>query len=211
MTRNLLLKKLRIDGADFVDSKRLKHYCSSLGLEYSRSVRYLLARKYMIRIFRGIFYLRSIEERDTTKSSYNHLELVAKGLELKGIKGWYFGLHTALKLNNATHESFSIEDVMSASLFRAKPIGIAGHRFKFYKISSKLVSFGVLEKENLRYSDLEKTLLDFAYIWRYGGMSEAKIADGLSEWSDDASRDKIDRYIDYYPKAIKNAIDMAIT
>ena len=78
--------------------------------------------KYIIRIFRGIFYVKSLEEIKYKKVKYNHLELVAKGLELKGVKHWYFGLHTALKLNNATHEYFTIDYVITDSFYRNKPI-----------------------------------------------------------------------------------------
>jgi hypothetical protein len=54
-----------------------------------------------VRIFRGIFYIKSAEEIDMRRDRYNHLELVAKGLELKGVKDWYFGLYTALKVTSS--------------------------------------------------------------------------------------------------------------
>ena len=151
--------------------------------------------------------MKSVEERDSGANRYNHLELVSKGLKLKGVDRWYFSLHTALKFNNATHESFSIDDIMSASIFRARPMAIAGHNFKFYKVSNKLMDFGIVEKDGMQYSDLEKTILDFAYLWRYGGLSDAKIAAGLSEWSSGASKEKMKKYISNYPKALKGTMD----
>lgn len=207
MSRNLLLRKLRIDRVEFIGSKELKRYCNSVNADYEKSVRYLLSRKYMTRIFRGVFYVRSMEERESGTTSYNHLELVSKGLKLKGVSDWYFGLHTALKFNNATHESFGIEDVMSTSLFRSRPMEIAGHSFKFYKVSSKLMGFGVVDKDGIRYSDLEKTLLDFAYLWKYRGLSDAKIAADLSEWSKGASKKKIKDYMPRYPKALGETVE----
>jgi len=207
MSRNLLLRKLRIAHVDFIDSRGLGSHCRAMGLDYDASVRYLLARKYMIRIFRGVFYLRSVEERDSGATRYNHLELVARGLELKGVRSWYFGLHTALKINNVTHESFGIDDVMSTSVFRARPMTIAGHSFKFYKVSGRLMGFGIVEKGGIRYSDLEKTILDFAYLWRYGGLPDAKIAADLSEWSAGASRKKIRGYLGNYPKALRETVE----
>ena len=95
----------------------------------------------------------------------SHLELAARGLEIKKVKNWYFGLHTALKLNNMTHESFAIEEVISDSLFRAKPIKIANYNFKFIKLPRKLFGFGVEERNGLTISDPEKTVLDFIYLW----------------------------------------------
>jgi hypothetical protein len=206
MSKNLLLRKLHIEHVDFVDSKRLRRYCSSLGLDYNTAVSYLLVRKYMIRIFRGIFYVRTLEERDSGTNLYSHLELVSRGLKLKGIDKWYFGLHTALKLNNVTHESFNIDDIMSTTLFRPKPMVIAGHKFKFYKVSSKLMGFGIVEKDGLKYSNLEKTILDFAYLWRYSGISDAKITADLSEWSRGASKERIKSYMGNYPKSLRPTI-----
>ena len=191
MTRNILLRKLRLERASFISAEDLKRYCVSLGADYDSSVNYLIARKHLVRIFKGIFYLRSLDEIELGSSRYNHLELLSKGMEMKGIKEWYFGMHTALKLNNMTHESFNLDDVMSASIFRAKPISMAGHRFKFYKVSKKILGFGVIEKSKIRYSDPEKTILDFAYIWKYEGISDAKISDGLSDWASGISRQNL--------------------
>ncbi len=98
------------------------------------------------------------------------MELVARGITLKGVKDWYFGLHSALKINNMTHEEFGIDEVISSEIFRAKPIKIVGHKFRFNKVSKKLLGFGVIENGALRYSDREKTILDFIYFWRYNGI-----------------------------------------
>ncbi|HXG07947.1 MAG TPA: hypothetical protein VNI77_11560 [Nitrososphaera sp.] len=62
---------------------------------------------------------------------------------MKGIGNWYFGLHTALKLNNMTHEHFAAEDVISDLLFRAKPLNISGSKFKFTQLSPRPMSFGI--------------------------------------------------------------------
>ena len=156
-----LLRKLRLNGKEFITDLDLKEYCSLFELTYADTVAYLLRKKYLIRIFRGIFYVRSVEEVILGRSKYSHFQLVARGLELKKIENWYFGLHTALKLNNMTHEYFAIEDVLSDTLFRAAPISIAGHKFRFTKISSSLMDFGTLKDRGIRFSDPEKTILDF--------------------------------------------------
>lgn len=63
---------------------------------------------------------------------------------------------TALKLNNMTHESFAIEEVISDSLFRARPIKIANYNFRFAKHSKKLLDFGTEKRNGLEFSDPEK-------------------------------------------------------
>ena len=109
----------------------------------------------MIRIFRGIFYVKSLDEIKLGKNKYSHIDLVAKGLALKSVKNWYFGLYTALKLNNMKHEHFTIDYVVNDKILRIKPITIAGYKFKFVKLKSALFSFGIIGK-NLKYSDPKK-------------------------------------------------------
>ena len=80
----LLLRKLRIDHKDFITDNELKSYCKTFELDYTYISRYYQRRGVFVRIFRGIFYIKSAEEIDMRRDRYNHLELVAKGLELKG-------------------------------------------------------------------------------------------------------------------------------
>jgi predicted transcriptional regulator of viral defense system len=206
---SLLLKKLRLDKKEFITSVELKLYCKAMALNYEKTIKYFVSRGYLIRIFKGIFYVKSLDEAKLGKSKYNHLELVAKGLELKGVKSWYFGLYTALKFNNITHESFAIEYVVNDKLLRSKPINIAGYKFRFLKLTPKLLEFGIIEN-NLKYSDAEKTILDFIYTWRYNGVPKEKIALDVSEWAKDLSSEKTKKYALNYPKTVQKIADMVI-
>jgi hypothetical protein len=198
-----LLRKLWMDEKEFVTAGELRAYCRLFRLDYPAVVDYFVKRRYFIRIFRGVFYVKSLEEAKQVRSKYNHLELVAKGLELKKVSNWYFGLHTALKLNNMTHETFVVEDVVSDKLFRANPFAIAGYKFKFSRLSSSLLGFGIRKGENgVRYSDPEKTMLDFIYIWRYNGIPEDKIAADIREWARHASKNRLRNYARKYPSTV---------
>ena len=199
---SLLLKKLRMDKKEFVTSDELKRYCKAMELNYETSIKYFVYRDYLTRIFKGIFYVKPLDEVKLGKSRYSHLELVTKGLELKGVKNWYFGLYTALKLNNMTHEHFAVDYVVNDRLFRSKPMSIAGYKFRFIKLSPRLVKFGIVEDE-LRYSDAEKTILDFIYIWRYNGVPKEKIILDVSEWTKDLSGEKARKYALNYPKTVQ--------
>jgi hypothetical protein len=42
-----------------------------------------------------------------------------------------------------TCEHFAVEDVVSDVLFRPNPVAIAGHKFRFIKLSPSLIEFGV--------------------------------------------------------------------
>jgi len=203
MPMSHLLRKLWMDKKEFVTAEELKTYCRSMRMDYATVVSYFVKRKYFVRVLRGIFYVKSLEEAKLGRSRYNHLELVARGLELKKVSNWYFGLHTALKLNNMTHETFAVEDVINDKLFRANPFTIAGYKFKFSKLSCSLLDFGIKKGENgVRYSDREKTVLDFIYIWRYNGIPEEKIVADVSGWAKSASKEKLRAYAKKYPKTV---------
>jgi hypothetical protein len=210
MKMSLLVEKMWIENKEFVTSEELKGYCKSMKMDYSLVVRYLSSRKHLVRIFRGVFYVRSLEELKLGRSKYNHLELVAKGLELKGVENWYFGLHSALKLNNMTHEHFAIEEVVSDSVFRANPFDIAGYKFRFVKLSPPLVSFGIKEERALRYSDPEKTILDFIYLARQKGVPADRIVADVSSWAKGLSKDRLRKYAKKYPKTVAAIADMVI-
>lgn len=180
-----------------------------MGLNYEITIRHLVTRGYLTRIFKGIFYVKSLDEVKLGMFKYSNPELVAKGLELKGIKNWYFGLYTALKFNNMTHESFSVDCVINDKLLRSKPINIAGYKYKFIKLSPKLMQFGIIE-DNLKYSDPEKTILDFIYTWRYNGVPREKIILDVSEWAKDISTEKTIKYSINYPKTVQEIADTVV-
>ena len=205
MKESVLLKKLRRDNIEFVTSTELKDYCKRMNLNYRSAIGHFVSRGHLTRIFKGIFYVKSLDELKLGKAKYNYLELVAKGLELKGVKNWYFGLYTALKFNNLTHEHFAIEYVVNDKIFRAKPIKIAGYKFRFVKLKPSLFIFGII-KNGLRYSDPEKTILDFIYRWRYNAIPKEKIASDISEWTKNLSKQKVKEYSKHYPKTVQDTI-----
>ena len=209
MTIKLLLKKLYLSGREFVTDEEIKNLCKVLNLDYKNTVNYLLRKEYLLRIFRGIFYLKSLNEIKFGKSKYSHLELVSKGLELKKVKNWYFALYTALKLNNLTHEHFAVDYVISDEIFRSKPIKIAGYKFKFIKLKPDLFKFGII-KNSIRYSDPEKTILDFIYIWRYNGVPEEKITTDLSDYAGRLSKKRIMEYARHYPKTVMKIAEKVV-
>jgi len=207
MGLNPLLKKLYLDKKEFVTSNILKKYCKKLDLDYDGTIKNLMFSGYLIRIFKGIFYIKSLEEIELGRTRYSYLELISKGLELKGVKNWYFGLYSALKLNNMTHEEFTIDHIINDILFRAKPIDIIGYKVKFHRVSPNLLKFGITKKNKIRYSDPEKTILDFLYILRYNGIPEEKIIMDIADYTSSISKEKIREYVKYYPKTVKKTLE----
>ena len=82
---------------------------------------------------------------------------------------------------------------------------IAGYKFKFVKLKAALFSFGIIGNE-LKYSDPEKTILDFIYVWRYNGISKEKISADLGEWSINLSRPTLTNYAKNYPKTVQEIV-----
>ncbi|MBS3155173.1 hypothetical protein J4404_01605 [Candidatus Woesearchaeota archaeon] len=196
MTLKLIVEKLAIDNKKFIVVDEIKDYCRKLSLNYLPTIKYLLRNKYLARIFRGIFYVYSIEERKLGKSEMNSFEILKEALKIKGVKNWYFGLKSGLKFNNLTHEYFTIDYIINDKIFRAKPITIMGRRVKFYKLSKKMFSFGIIKK-NINYSDSEKTLLDLLYLKHYSKEEFEEIAKELSET-------KLIKYAKNYNKRVIN-------
>ena len=207
MRMNPVLKKLYLDNIEFVTSNKLKKYCKDLNVDYTGTIKNLVFRGNLVRIFKGIFYVKGLEEIKLGRLKYSYMELIAKGLEIKGVETWYFGLYSALKLNNMTHETFIIDNVINDEIFRRKPIDIVGYKIKFHRVSSKILTFGIIKKNRLRYSDPEKTILDFLYLLRYKGVSENKIIMDVSEYANNLSKEKMKRYVKHYPKTVNKTLE----
>ncbi len=129
--------------------------------------RVMLNKGYLVTIFRGVYYLKDYEEKKLNSLKYSPYELLALGLEKKGVK-WYFGLNSALKFLGLTHEVFPVNMVVNNKFNRTKPMKIAGSSFFFVKLKDSL--FFDIKKETsanniyLYYSNIEKTLLDMIYL-----------------------------------------------
>lgn len=210
MKTGLILRKLRLEDRDIVTSEELKKICSNLGIKYETAIRHLVPRGHLIRIFRGVFYVTSPDEALTRTQKHSHLELVSKGLKVKGVEDWYFGLYTALKMNNMTHEHYALDYVVNDKIQRSNPMNIAGHRFRFVKVKPKLLGFGVIGGE-LRHSDPEKTILDFIYLWRYNSMPDRKITLSVKEWTNNVDDAKMLDYSRYYPKTVAKLLEEVLS
>lgn len=101
-----------------------------------------------------------------------------------------------------THEYFAIDEVVSDAIFRAKPVNIAGNRFRFVKFSPALLGFGIRREGAYRYSDPEKTILDFVYLLTYRGMPAERIVMDVADWASGISENKTRKYSANYPKTV---------
>ena len=198
MTLKLIVEKLARGTKKFVTDDELKADCRLVSVNYLTAVKYLIRHKYVARIFKGIFYVYSMNERKHGALEMEFYMIIAEALRLKGVKKWYFGLETGLKFNNLTHESFTIDFVINDSLFRPKPMVIMGRKVRFYKLVPKMFSFGIVKK-SVYYSDSEKTALDLLHLKHYN------IAE-FEEISEKMSRQKLIKYAKKYPFSLQRRL-----
>lgn len=206
MTLKLIAKKLGMEKKKFITRNEIRGFCKELNMDYYTTIRYLLTNNYLIRILRGIFYVNSIEERKMKKTSISHLEAIKEALKIKEVKNWYFGLETALKLNNVTHEYYHITYVLSDSISRTNLIKILNHNVKFIKLNKNLFGFGII-KNDLNHSDTEKTVLDIIYLHRYSSISDEEIKNEILDIIKHCSKSKLKEYSKHYPKTVQKIIE----
>ena len=142
------------------------------------------------------------------KKSLNVYTILSLGMEKLGIK-WYFGLYTSLKLSGLTHEHFDTLFILNESIFRPKEIKVMGEKVKFSKLRSQLFGFGTITEDHIKFSDIEKTLLDFIYVSRYRSVLEERIISVIEEYSKTVKADKINDYLGFYPKTVGKMVENA--
>ncbi len=162
--------------------KDFDSFAAKYNFDKERLRRVMLNKGYFITIFRGIYYLKSYEEKKLNSLKYSPYELLALGLKKKKIK-WYFGLNTALKFLNLTHEVFPVNIIINDAFNRTKSMKIAGSSFIFIKLKPSLF-FDLKEiktnnKIALYHSSLEKTLLDMIYLKKNVDLKEYKFNKSL--------------------------------
>ena len=210
MKLGLIAKRLYMGKDKIITDESIKKLCKELKLDYNYAAGYLIREKYISRIFKGIFYIKSIEERKLNKIDADQKDIIARALSIKGVKNWYFGLSSALKINAMTHEYFSVDYIISDKIFRPRPFNVLGKKVKFVKIGKKLFSFGIIRKGDINFSDKEKTILDTAYLAKYNGKSDFEVRKIIEEYIKGLSKSRLKDYSKYYPKSIIRAVGEVI-
>jgi hypothetical protein len=57
---------------------------------------------------------------------------------------------------------------------------LAGCKLRFVMVSPSLFGFGIKKENGACFSDPEKTLLDFIYVWRYNAIPEEQLVSDVS-------------------------------
>ncbi|MDG6220352.1 MAG: hypothetical protein QCI38_02755 [Candidatus Thermoplasmatota archaeon] len=203
-------KKLLIDGRRMASSEEVRSLAREIGKNEWRSVKYLQEHGYLVRILRGIFYVRSPDEIERGMYDASIFEMVSMALDMKRVKRWYYGMETALKLNYMTHEYYNIEYVITDSYRTTKDIRILDTYFRFISRDPRFFGYGILEEKNYQYSDPEKTVLDLIHT-RY--MKTKEIAHYLSpllEHKEKLDMHKFQKYLKNYSLSFQAAVEAGL-
>ncbi len=210
MTQNsasLIWKRLQIENKKIVTSNEIEKLAEEIDKDKKRSLYYLQEEGYITRILRGFFYVKSFEERQQKTFNASIYEMVAGALGKKEVNKWYFGLETALKLNNLTHEYFTIDYVLTDSYRTTKVITILKTRFQFLKRSEKYFHKGIIKKNGLRYSNLEKTVLDLAYQKYLDAKNPRLFLTPIKEYQEKIDVEHAKDLLSLYPRSFRKKVE----
>lgn len=205
--KNITRYILATYGGKAVRRISIEGVCKRFETDPKYFINYMSAYGYLVRIVKDVYYVKTLDEFSSKKAEDAH-KIISLGLKELNVN-WYFGLSTALRMNGATHEYSDTVFVVNDEIYRNKEVSIAKSRVKFIKINSRLTGFGIVTEDDVRYSDLEKTLLDMIYLSKYRSIPEGKIAISVEEYGKSVNHKKVNEYLKAYPlnvgKVARNA------
>ena len=193
-------------GGKVINRIEMEKVMKKFSSKVENTINFMISYGYLVRILRGLYYVKTVEEFKLKKSP-DIYEILSLGMNKLRVK-WYFGLYTALRLNGLTHEYFDTIFIINDKIFRAKEIKVMGEKVKFIKLKPRLLSFGI-KNDKIPFSDIEKTLLDFTYIFRYRSVPEEKILSFIEEYKDKMNKKRLIKYMKFYPKSIRKMMEDA--
>lgn len=194
-------------GGKVVRRNSIENICKKFGANPTNTINFMISYGYLIRILRGLYYVKALEEF-TLKKSVDLYKILSMAMDELKIK-WYYGLYTALRFNGVTHEFSDTIFILNDEIFRPKEVKVAGEKVRFIKLSPDLFGFGIIERNSVKFSDLEKTLLDLVYISKYRSVSEEKIVSTIEDYGTEVKKKSIKEYLKSYPKSVGKVIENA--
>ena len=189
-----------------VATRRIVELAERIDLNATSAIRSLRKAERIVPLFKGYYYLRDGNEI-LLHAAANPLELFARGANAKGIGSWYFGLHTALRLNEMTHEHSNDEFVVSDAFYRPKGVMIAERRFVVLKWRPSMTRFGLKRIGEYSWSDPEKTVLDYAFLDHYLRVKGHPVTGVWKENLTNLRRSKLKSYLPNYPVPVRSMLE----
>ncbi len=213
MSMNQILYDIRSEEEEIITTKTIQGYSNKKYYEVGKVINYLTSQGYILKILNNMFYVKDIDEFNKKELKYSQHELIAKALELKNAKNWYFGLHTALTFELSENNDVffkndtSIDYIINDRISVKKPLIINGDKFSFLVFKKELLNFGVKDHGIFRYSNLEKTILDFIYLYNCNHVREGKILVEVSKYKHVISLERLMKYSKHYPAEVGKILE----
>jgi len=86
---------------------------------------------------------------------------------------------------------------------------LRGEKVKFIKLKSKLFGFGIINRDGIKFSDPEKTILDFIYVSRYRNVAEERIISTIEDYAKNLEKRRLKTYLKFYPKTFLRVVENA--
>ena len=206
---NKLLEYFWENKKDIVTMEDLANIARDLYFNYKNIINYLIKKKEIIRIYGDLYYIKKIDEINT-EGFYREsqaLKLISKAFEYENDNKWYFGLHTALRFHDISLKNHPNDYILaSRKFFQKRKIILMGKNINVLVFNAKFFNFGII-KNGIKYSDLEKTFLDFIYLWKLKEIPNLKIKLILEKYREKLSQKKMMHYIEYYSSEVKQVIE----
>ncbi|MHA1148335.1 MAG: hypothetical protein ACTSR8_08825 [Promethearchaeota archaeon] len=213
MSINRILINLRKNEDEFITSNTIRDYSNKLHYQFDYVIKFLTSQGFILEILNDLFYVKDIDEINNHKLKYSNYELISKMLAFKKITSWYFGLNTALTFDlSEKNEIFfehdtSIDYIINYGFSVDRPIKINGNQFSFLTFKEDLLNFGIIDNGKFRYSNLEKTILDYIYLYQCNNVREGKIIVEISKYKKYVSMKRILEYMKHYPKNVEEILE----
>lgn len=148
-----------------VSTKDIEELCNRFGFSPVNVMTVLIRKGALVPLFfKGIFYVRTSSELLTKTLPLDPLLLATLACNKKFGHDWYFGLQTALKLNEITGVQTTTKTfIITKKQVRTKIRSMGSMEFIFSKIKTSSPK-GIIEKNDFRYSDSIRTVLDFLHL-----------------------------------------------
>ncbi len=172
-------------------------------------INYLVKKEDIVKIFADFYYVKNKNELEAQdfKEKHSLIDLVSKLLKLLNIGEWYFGLHTALRFHGISLKENPAECLICSRMpFNGKKIEVLEKKLQVFIFKPELIDF-YITKNGIKFSDLEKTFLDFLYLWKLNNIPDHKLFRVLGKYRDRISEEKIKEHSKNYPLDIQKILN----
>ncbi len=149
-----------------VSTAQIKEACRLLGVDFQTAF-VGLDRAGILEpvIFKGVYYVRTPEERQLGTIQEDSLDVIARACNLALKENWYFGLATALKLAGLwEQQTLTTITIVSKKRVKRSKQAFGGLNVEFKQLSGVPFDKLVVKSGVRRFSEPARTLADYAYF-----------------------------------------------